>query len=90
MKYVDFILDILLAVTAASKLFQRKDLLIFEVKEGIDTLLSSLLAMKAQPGENLHMFYASYNTSTHVLGNKVKLNGEWLQCLLDKVSSEIL
>ena len=95
MKYVDFILDIFQAVTAASKLFQRKDLLIFEVKEGIGTLLSSLLAMKAQTGENLQIFNDSYNTSTHMLGNKVKLNGELLpfaedndiQYLLDTVSS---
>ena len=96
-KYVYFMLDILLAVTAASKLFQTKDLLIFEVKEGIDTLLSSLLAMKAQPGENLQKFFDSYNTSTHMLDNKVKLNGELIQFaedndvqgLLDKVSSYI-
>ena len=87
----------MLAVTAASKLFQTKDLLIFEVKEGIDTLLSSLLAMKAQPGENLQKFYDSYDSSTHLLDNKVKLSGDLLpfaedndiQCLLDKVSSYI-
>ena len=57
-------LDILFAVIAVSKLFQTKDLLIFEVKEGIDALLSSLIAMKAQPGENLQKFYYSYDTST--------------------------
>ena len=63
-------LDILLAVRAVSKMFQTKDLLIFEVKEGIDALLNSLIAMKAQPGENLQKFYDSYDTSTHMLDNK--------------------
>ena len=81
-------LDILLAVTAASNLFETKDLLIFEVKEGIDTLLRSGSARKS---------YDSYNASTYMLDIKIKLNEELVpfaedsdvQGLFDKASSYI-
>lgn len=96
-KYIYIMLDVLLAVTTTSKLFQTKDLLIFEVKEGIDTLSSTLCAMKSEPGENLKTFYQSFDKDSHTLDSKVKLNGQLLPLkedndvhgLLDKVSSYI-
>ena len=52
-QYIYLMLDILSAITKTSVLFQNKDLVIFEVKEVVDSLYMQLHSMTLEPGENL-------------------------------------
>lgn len=68
-------MDILSAITATSTLFQNKDLLIFEVKEAVDTLYTRLHAMTQEPGENLTRFYSLFDKDTSTFDGYLKLTG---------------
>ena len=74
-KYLSLMIDILSAITAASTLFQTKDLLVFEVKEAIDTLFTKLNDMTVDPGENLSQFYSLFDIESRLFGGYLKLLG---------------
>ena len=44
--------------------FQVKDMLVFEIKKGVDTLYTSLHMLIVEPGENLKKFYEEFNNDT--------------------------
>ena len=50
-KYIYLMLDMLTVVSKSSVLFQNKDLLLFEVKEAIDTLYMHLHPRNNEPDE---------------------------------------
>ena len=91
-------LDILTNITETSTLFQSKDLLIYEVKEAIDTLYLKLHAMKTDPGTYLLKFYSLYDKETKMFESKLKLKGSLseftddndIQTLLTKTAQYIL
>lgn len=63
-KYIHLMIDVLKCVSAASQVFQVKDLLMFEIKEVVDTLYTSLHVLTVEPGENLKMFYEEFDHDT--------------------------
>lgn len=56
-------------------MFQNKDLLLFEVKEPVDTLYMNLHVMTNEPGEHLSKFYSLCNPETNLFDGKFKLTG---------------
>ncbi|KAL4222220.1 hypothetical protein ACF0H5_018257 [Mactra antiquata] len=51
-------------VSAASQVFQVKDLIMFEVQEVVNTLYSSLCAMAAEAGDSLKKFCNNFDKGT--------------------------
>ncbi|CAC5403929.1 unnamed protein product [Mytilus coruscus] len=86
-KYIHLMLDVLGAISATSKLFQVKDLMIFEVKAAMDTLFSKIHAMRQEPGENLSVFYEKYDGETKMFDNRLALKGNMIPFKDDKVST---
>jgi hypothetical protein len=60
-KYIYLIMDVLAVVSATSKLFQVKDLMIFEIKCAIDTLFTKLHVLAHESGKYLGEFYKKYD-----------------------------
>lgn len=97
-KYIYLMLDVLTAITQTSVLFQNKDLLMFEVKEAVDTLYMKLHAMTKEPANYLSKFYSLYDSDKKLFDGKFKLNGSLcefrddkdIQSLLEKVSQYVL
>ncbi|XP_067656447.1 zinc finger protein 862-like [Haliotis asinina] len=97
-KYIHLMTDVLSVITKTSELFQTKDLLLFEVKEAIDTLYMKLLAMSKEPGENLSKFYSVFDKESALFDGKLKLTGHLpvfgedkdVHDLLEKVATYIL
>lgn len=79
-KYLFFMIDYLRAITTTSEKFQKKQLLIIEVKEIMDNLTGELELLKEEPGENSMKFYASLNREDLQLKNAspipVQLKGQ--------------
>ena len=97
-KYIYFMLYVLTAITQTSVLIQNKDLLLFEVKEAIDTLYMKLHAMTNEPGEHLFKFYSLYDPETSLYDGKFKLTGSLcefkddndIHSMFDKISQYVL
>lgn len=97
-KYIHLMMDVLEAVTAASKLFQNKDLLIFEVKEAVDALYTKLHSMTVEPGDHLSEFYTLFDKSTNLFDGKLHLTGSLsdfqsdndVHTLLEKITQYIV
>lgn len=83
-------LDVLGAISATSKLFQVKDLMIFEVKAAMDTLFSKIHAMRQEPGENLSVFYEKYDVETKMFDGRLALKGNLIPFKDDKDVSTLL
>ena len=91
-KYMHLMLDILRHITSVSQLFQVNDLLIFEIKEAVDTLYTHLHAMTVTPGESLQEFYNVFDADSR-LYKGVKLNGPLHNDIirfLNNISQDIL
>lgn len=89
-KYIHLMLDVLGAISATSKLFQVKDLMIFEVKAAMDTLFSKIHAMRQEPGENLSVFYEKYDVETKMFDGRLALKGNLIPFKDDKDVSTLL
>ena len=97
-KYIHLMLDVLTAITKVSVLFQNKDLLLFEVKEAVDTLYMNLHVMTNEPGEHLSKFYSLYDPETSLFDGKFKLTGSLcefkddndIHSLFEKISQYVL
>ncbi|XP_071181304.1 zinc finger protein 862-like [Mytilus edulis] len=94
-KFVKYIhlndmLDVLGAISATSKLFQVKDLMIFEVKAAMDTLFSKIHAMRQEPSENLSVFYEKYDVETKMFDGRLALKGNLIPFKDDKDVSTLL
>lgn len=97
-KYIYLLLDVLTAITKTSVLFQNNDLLIFEVKEAVDTLYMNLHAMTNEPGEHLSKFYSLYDPEISLFDGKFKLTGSLcefkddndIHCLFHKISQYVI
>ena len=97
-KYLYLMMDILSAITATSTLFQTKDLLVFEVKEAIDTLFTKLHGKTIDPGENLSKFYSVFDNESRLFDGYLKLLGTLndfaedrdIHSLLEKMGQYIL
>ena len=83
-KYIHLMLDVLTAITSTSVMFQNKDLLMFKVKEAVDTLFMKIYAMSNEPGDHMSKFYRLYDTDTKLFDGKFKLNGSLCEFNDDK------
>lgn len=64
-KYLHFMEDYLSVITATSKIFQTKDLLLIEVPQTIEDTTSRLEALQSEPGDSSADFYKSYNSESN-------------------------
>lgn len=89
-KYIYLMMDVLAVVSATSKLFQVKDLMIFEIKCAIDTLFTKLHVLAHEPGEYLGEFYKKYDIDSKMFEGKIKLKGTIVDFKDDKDISVFL